>query len=411
MLSILRNSTTARFFLGLAAFATVLILNGCNIAGNGIGLGSQPLTLYWAVAVADINGDGKADIVASYTYATSPTSNQGFVAVFLQDPANSGKFLPPVRYSVGDHPMAMAIADLNGDGKPDIVTVNVSLAGEINSGSNNVSVLLQDPARPGQFLPATNYATGMFPNAVAIGDLNGDGRPDLAVGDSTGVSILFQSSTAAGTFMAPMTLNMAGAGSSVAIADLNGDKKADLVVVNKVSVVVFLQNAASPGTFAGPTIYGAGLQPTWVTIADLNGDGKPDLAVANEGAPTGGNGSVSVLLQNPSAPGTFLSAVDYAAVHASNLVVISDLNGDGKPDLAANVGDRVSILFQDTHVPGQFQAAVDLAGAVPVSSVAAADLNGNQKNDLVIADANGISIVFQDPAKPGSFLAPIVIAK
>jgi hypothetical protein len=68
MLSILRNSTTVRFFLGLATFAIAPILNGCNVAGNGIGLGSQPVTLYWLVAVEDINGDGKADIVASYTY-------------------------------------------------------------------------------------------------------------------------------------------------------------------------------------------------------------------------------------------------------------------------------------------------------------------------------------------------------
>jgi hypothetical protein len=402
---------SARRIVACILACTILpILNGCNLTGNGIGLGSQPLTLYWSVAVADVNGDGKTDVVASYTYSTNATSNQGFVAVFLQEPANPGKFLPPAKYRVGDHPMSMAIADLNGDDKLDIVTANTSVNGEVNNGSNNVSVLLQDPARPGQFLAASSYATGMFPNAVATGDLNGDGRPDLAVGDNTRVSVLFQSSTSPGTFLAPKTLATASP-TSVAIADLNADKKADLVAVNGTSVAVFLQNEASPGTFSNPTTYGAGLQPTWAAIADFNGDGKPDLAVANQGAPSGGSGSVSVLLQDPASPGVFLSARDYTTLHGSNFVVISDLNGDGKLDLAAADLDRVSIFLQDSSVPGQFQAAVEYVSAIPVTSVAVGDLNGDGKPDLVMADSDGIVIRLQDPANLGVFLPQVIIAK
>jgi hypothetical protein len=296
-----RTTSFPAIGLGLAACVTIIPLSGCNPFQDGIGVGSQPITISWSVAVADMNGDGKADIMASYTCTTSATLNQGFV-VYLQDPASPGNFLLSAQYGVGDYPMAMAIADLNGD------------------------------------------------------------------------------------------------------------KKADIVAVNEASVVLFLQNAANPGTFAAPTIFGAGIQPSWVAIADLNGDGKPDLAVANKGAATGGDGSVSVLLQDPTTPGSFLSARDYTTLHASLFVTISDLNSDGKPDLAAVDIDRIFLLFQDPTVPGQFQAAVDLVGAVPVNSVAAGDLNGDQKADLVIADSNGISIRFQDPARPGSFLSAIVIA-
>ena len=395
-----------------SALASTLVpfLIGCNnFGGTGIGLSSQPLTFYWAVTVGDVNGDGKPDIVTSYTYAISQTNLQGFAAVLLQDPANPGKFLPPVKYRVGDHPMALAVADLNGDGKPDIVVLNMSLNGGTGGQGNSVSVLLQNPASPGQFEAAANYETGVSPNAVAIGDLNGDGRPDLAVGDNNGISILFQNPTSPGTFQ-PLTVLPTSPATSVAIADVNGDNRADIVAANETNVVVFLENAANTGTFSAPASYGAGLQPTWVAVGDLNGDGKPDIAVANQGAISGGNGSVSVLLESSAAPGTFLTNVDYATLHAANLLVISDLNGDGKPDLIAGDLDRVSIFLENPNLPGQFQPAVDYVCSLPVTSLAVADLNGDGKPDLLIADSDGVVILFQDPAKPGQFLPQVIIA-
>jgi hypothetical protein len=401
-----------------ALLCVLLLVNGCGGSGGGAGTGGSAaffpaFTIYWSVVVGDLNGDGKRDIAVSATFTASGLSpSSGFVGVYLQDPAKPGTFLPPVKYSVGASPVFLAVSDLNGDGKPDLVAVNSTAPGGASDPlANQVSVLLQDPAKPGQFLPAVSYATGSVPSSVAIGDLNGDGKPDLAVTDSGGLSVLLQSSSVPGTFVAAMPIALSSTPSSVAIADLNGDQKPDLAVTTATDVLVLLQSSSVPGTFSNPTSYGAGLQPTSVAVADLNGDGKPDLAVANEGDPmTGNSPSVSVLIQNPAVPGTFLAATNFPTDRHSSYVVVTDLNGDGKPDLAVANITSVSVLLQDPNVPGNFKAATNYPCKAQVSSAAIADMNGDQKPDLVITDGDGIVIRLQDSATPGAFLAQTVIA-
>ncbi len=424
--------------IGVVA-CTTLAYYGCGGGSGSSGSGGSGGSggssgLYSSVAVADLNGDGKPDIVTCFSTVAGPPPHPGFVAVYLQDPASPGTFLPAVTYSVGNDPVSVAIGDLNGDGKPDIVTAN-TITATSGAGSSNVSVLLQDPTGTGHFLPATNYATGQAPTSVAIGDLNGDGRPDLAVADLSGISVLFQNPSVPGSFLPRITLSVGSPTASAAIGDLNGDGKPDLVAAAAdsgpgrptiASAVVLLQNPTMPGTFSAPTSYGAGLQPIWVAIADLNGDGKADLALANLGSPEDGRtASVSVLLQDPAVPGRFLAATNYSTDIRSSVVAIADLNGDGKPDLAvANTGalaggcppncstsGSVSVLLQDPTLPGRFQAATNYTANRQVLSVAIGDMNGDNKPDLVIANDDGIVIRFQDPANPGAFLAPTVITK
>ena len=398
----------------IAACSVVLLAAGCgggnnNVVGNGF---IPAFNLYWSTAVADLNGDGKPDIAVSYTFHPGDsTAEHGFVAVYLQNPASPGTFLAPTKYGVGDEPLCLAVGDVNGDGKPDIVVVNSGGNSVTTPHAHTVSVLLQDPSNPGQFLAPVDYPTGKAPNAVAIGDLNGDGKPDLAVADETGISVLLQSSAAPGTFLPLATLALGAPASSVAIADLNGDQKLDLAAASGSSVAVFLQNPATPGTFSAPTMYAAGLQPTWVVAADLSGDGKPDLAVANEGAPTGGGANVSVLLQDAAVPGGYLSARNYDTGSDSMRVAVADLNGDGKADLVVANANSVSVLLQDPNVPGQFLAAVNYAVTGPVTSLTIADLNGDGKPDLLIGCGDGLVIRPQDPANPGTFLPQTVIAK
>ena len=401
----------------IAAACGVLILAaGCGSGGAIPGVNGQKFVptsnLYWSIAVADFNADGKPDLAVSYSTGLDGSSpHQGFVAVYLQNPANPGTFLAPIKYGVGDNPVSVAAADVNGDGKPDLIVVNGELGGP-SPRSDTVSVLLQDPSNPGQFLPAADYPTGRVPNMVAVGDLNGDGKPDLAVADSTGISALLQSATTPGTFLPFTTMALGAPTSSVAIADLNGDKKLDLAAASGSSIAVFLQNPAAPGTFSTRTTYAAGLQPTRVVAADLNGDGKPDLAVANQGAPTGGGGNVSVLLQNAAMPGTFLSAQNYDAGNSPWFLAVGDLNADGKLDLVVGgFANNVYVLLQDPNLPGQFQSAVSYAQNGPVTSIAIADLNGDNKPDLVIACEDGLVLRLQDPAHPGTFLPQTVIAK
>lgn len=188
----------------------------------------------------------------------------GAVAVFLQDPANPGKFLPPVTYAVGNDPFAIAAGDLNGDGKLHIVTANTMLSAN-GAGSNSVSVLMQDANHPGQFLPAASYNSANTINSVAIGDLNGNGLPDLAVADSGGVSLLLNSSANPGTFTSGNAVQISGGAATVVIGDLNGDALPDLAVATGSNVQVVLADPSSPGNFLAPVSYRAGQQPIFVS--------------------------------------------------------------------------------------------------------------------------------------------------
>jgi hypothetical protein len=207
-----------------------------------------------SVAIADVNGDGKPDIV---TTVFDANGNNGAVLVFLQSTSAPGTFATPVSYAAGAQPEAVRIADVNGDNLPDLIVADYGPGGD-GTGTSGVSVLIQNPAAAGTFLAPVTYPTYWGPVDVAVGDLNGDGKPDLVVAsagpDPTGaVSVLLQSTTTAGTFGTATAYPGYGQPLSVAIADLNGDGRPDIAVADGYSATVMLQNAASPGTFANPT--------------------------------------------------------------------------------------------------------------------------------------------------------------
>ena len=266
-------------------------------------------------------------------------------------------------------PYAVAVADFNRDGHPDLAVAN--------AGSNSVSILLYRSDRI--FRQAVNYSVGTNPQSVAVGDFNGDGKVDLAVANngSNNVSILLGNGD--GTFQ-PAVDYLAGASpSSVVVADFNGDGKLDLAVVTN-SVAILLGNG--DGTFQPPVYYAAGKQPVVVAVGDFNGDGKPDLAVANYrngGAP----GTIAILLGNGDA--TFQRPVYYAAGLASVSVAVADLYGDGKLDLtvANYYSDNVSILRGNGD--GTFQPPVNYTVKQKPEFVAVGDFNGDGKPDLAVS--------------------------
>jgi ankyrin repeat protein len=187
-------------------------------------------------------------------------------------------FAAQTTYSVGSQPWFVAAADVNGDNKIDIIVAN--------SGSNNVGVLLN--TGNGTFTSQTTYSTGSgsVPYSVAVADVNGDNKPDIIVANSglNSTSILLNIGN--GTFIAEMTYSTDSSPYSVAAADVNGDTKIDIIVANHGSNNVSVLLNTGNGTFTNQTTYstGSGSNPSSVVVADVNGDNKPDIIVTNEGS-------------------------------------------------------------------------------------------------------------------------------
>lgn len=221
------------------------------------------------------------------------------------------------------------------------------------------------------FAPASYFDVQAVPASVAIGDLNGDEKLDLAVANlfSNSISILLGDGT--GSFGPAMNFGVSGNPRSVAIADLNGDGKPDLAVANETSSAASVLIGNGDGTFGAATDYGAGAKPWYVAIADFNGDGKLDVAGS------GGSG-VAILLGGGT--GSFGAPNNFATGAGPISVAIGDLNGDGKLDVAVvdSHSDRVVTLLNTTVFaptvtidikPGSFPNSINPhnPGVIPVA--------------------------------------------
>ncbi len=342
------------------------------------------------VVIGDIDGDGKPDLVtASYN-----TINSNMISVLRNASAGTAaSFAAKVDYTTGNLPFSIAIGDIDGDGKSDLVVANV--------GANTFSILKNGSTTGAlSFAPKVDYVTETSPIGVAVGDLDGDGKPDLAVVNVGLYSVsVYKNTSVAGAISFAPRVNY-GTGNfpyGVAIGDVDGDGKPDLVVVNanSNSVSVF-RNTGTIGTvaFAAKTDYAVGGTPYAVVIGDVDGDGKPDLATAN-----GTTNTVSVL-RNTSSSGTvsFAIKVDYTTGTDPRSLAITDMDGDGKPDLAvANNSSNNLSVFRNGSTSGTivFAAKVDYATGVNPRGVALGDLTGDGKPDLASANygSNTVSIL------------------
>ena len=279
---------------------------------------------------------------------------------------------------VGPAPYGIAAADVSGDGVPDFAVPSES--------ANSVFVLFgkrQGRLQAGP--PAT--PVGSDPTSVAASDFNRDGKSDLAVanGGSDNVSILL--GKGGGTFsVAPGSPLTAGDGAwFVTTADLNRDQKTDLAVANAFadSVSVFLGDGRGHFSAATGSPIAVGHVPYGIAVADLNGDANPDLAVANQFA-----GNVSILLGDGS--GSFGAAPSSPVTVGTgpSWVAASDLNQDGKVDLAvANQGsDNVSVLLGDGNAGFTAAAGSPIAVGNGPTPLLALDVNGDAHKDLVAAN-------------------------
>jgi hypothetical protein len=341
-----------------------------------------------SIAAADLDGDGKPDLVA----ATGP----GGVSVLRS--LGNGTFAVAVAYPLSTLPNAVLALDLNGDGKPDLAVAQVT--------QTHLSVLLN--VGDGTFGPAADYAVpvGCSINAIAAADVNGDGWSDLAVTCQGTNWVCVLRNLGNGAF-APAVKYISGAQTwTVAAADLNGDGKADLVTNaqngNSVSVLLNLGN----DTFAPAVNYSTGLGwfPSLVTAADLNGDGWPDLVVAGDFVDSAFNTENLTVLFNLGDGAFAPSEVGYIKEGWVGSIAAADLNADGKLDLAVTTvkGERVSVLLNLGN--GTFAPEVSyLAGRAP-GSVTATDVNGDGLPDLAVANGDTVRVLVN--VGNGTFVAP-----
>ena len=331
-------------------------------------IGSAPVAAGQSTFTTSSLAPGIRTLRAAYSGDSTYGPSESSARIQTVNPVAANGAQPYSSYTVDTGPEWVVAGDLNGDGKPDLVTAN--------NGSNNVgtvSVLMNNG--DGTFRKAVNYpiAGGPYPTSAVIGDFNNDGKPDVAVAGNNGIAVL--AGNGDGTLAAAQVMESSTSYTYLAAADFNGDGNLDLVVLGSGAILIFFGNG--DGTFQSPvSVSGPGDSYSDLAVADMNGDGKPDLI--------GQNGlQLSVLLGN--GDGTFQAPKTVPAVsngiRSSGALVVGDFNGDGRPDVALVCLEAVEVL------PGNGDGTFGNPIVTPIDTDAAAfaiaaDFNGDGKLDI-----------------------------
>lgn len=334
---------------------------------------------------------------------------------------DANSFAAQLNYTSGEgESYFTAVGDLNSDGRPDLVSANYS-GSTISVFQNTIVGGVIDA---NSFVLRANLVSGTRPEGVAIGDLNGDGKPEIVVTNaaSNTVSIFMNLSTSGDlsdlSFAPKLDLDATNWPAGVAIGDFDTDGKPDLVVANNggnwsspgSSVSVYKNlSSGSALNFAPRVDFNTGIHPLGVNTGDLDGDGKLEIVVAT------GADSVSILINHSMAgvlDGNSFGRLDLRAGHGStDRVVISDFDGDGRPDLA-NVNALVSSVsvFRNQSSPGAvvFDPMINFSTLSKPLGLSSADFDHDGYNDLVIAyEAPGSFSVFRNSGT-GFYATPLL---
>jgi hypothetical protein len=344
-----------------------------------------------AMVTADVNGDGKTDIVTAYNV----NGSAGGICVMLGQ--NNGSFKSPTFWGLGPNgvpasgpALGLAVADLNGDKKPDIVTANL-FTGDGSFGGVPAIINMWFQSGNGNFANQQGYtaSAGLFgydyygPTSVTVSDVDGSGKPEIIVGSGGVVDVwAYWSSGQYSGWGVVGHYNPPTSGGWVwmpaAVGDVNGDGKPDVVASGGSQVDVLLN--AGNGTFAAAQTYGVASGSIAVAVGDVNGDGKLDIVTAGYYS-----SNVNVLLNN--GDGTFGAAQVYATAATPNSIALGDFNADGKLDIATT-GTEIDVLLNNGDGTLAAAYAVGPAG----SSVNVADFNGDGLPDLAQIDGSGTSV-------------------
>ena len=341
-----------------------------------------------SAAVGDFNGDGKLDVAV--TNGASPVlqaerngaqreqspANSGTVQVLLGN--GDGTLQPPVSYATAENPVRVAVGDLNGDGVPDLVVAEYS--------DTAISVLLG--LGDGNFAPRQDYGAGRAASDVALADLNNDGKIDVAAAESGEVSVLLNNGD--GTLAPGVDMPLDQPASSIVAGDLDRDGEIDLVATHQLTSIYF---GNGDGTFKAPIDY----LPGQTVVVSGEFDAKPGLDLVVDGATST---TLGVAFLSNRGDGTFFAPRAYSAPISELTMATRDLDGDGKPDLIATSGQPSTVdgavLVYLNNGTGEFPDRVDYGVGELPQALAVADVTGDGKDDLAVANKldKTVSILF-----------------
>jgi len=363
------------------ASGLVTLYDGASILGTALLSGTGSPTTLTTKFLPSGSRSLRAFYSGNFFFAASSSAMLAQTVFAL--PQNG--FRSVLAYSAGTNAaLAVAVGDFNRDGIPDLAT--------LTSGG---TVVVQLGQGDGTFQPAVSYNVGSpgLPTEgglLVVADFNGDGRLDLASSAVAGVSVLLGNGD--GTFQA--AVNVAPLSGPLAVGDFNGDGRVDIVIAGS-TVSVLLGNG--DGTFQ-PAINSSGVAAFNVVVADFNGDGLADIAL-------GINSGIAVLLGN--GDGTFHPPVEWGSLKGGESVVAADFNGDGKADLALsgpNFGN-LAVLLGNGDGTFQTQITYNVPLSLFVGPIVTGDFNGDGRVDIAVAGYSAMDVLLGNGN--GTFQAPV----
>jgi hypothetical protein len=367
-------------------------------AGLQLPVSPQPA----ASTLADLDGDGRPDLVVAVGGTTS-----GAGALNVAKGLGNGMFSPFTSISLGTgtpNPQGVTAGDLNGDGRLDLVSAN--------SSTNMVSVLLDNGA--GGYNPPSNWSTGSSPRAVVVADFDGDGKQDLAVANNTSSSVSVLYGNGDGTFSVTQSFNVGNSPQSLVALDLNADGLPDIATANTGgSSVSALRNKGgrTSTSFVVASTSLLGYSPRAIATGDFNGDNKPDIVVVGNPSSVG---AVSVL------PGVGDGTLGAASTTTANIstpefkdprgVVVEDFDGDGILDVLVGNNADASVIRMKGLGTGKFSIGTTTGMGTGLVALVGADLDGDGYQDLVgtiTADNRVVVLRSKGLSQPGATILPV----